>query len=54
MGGGEWRERQRLRRAAWRRARRLLKAEVRQPEQALVTGEGLVARGHECPLRDTE
>lgn len=44
MGGGEWRERQRLRREAWRRARRLLKAEVRQPEQALVTGEGLVAR----------
>lgn len=53
-GRGEWRERQRLRRAAQRRARKLLKAEVRLPEQALVTGEGLVARGHECPVRDTE
>ena len=53
-GRGEWRKRQRLRRAARRRARKLLQAELRRPEQAVVAGEGPVARGRECPVRDTE
>ena len=40
--------------ASRRRARRLLRAELRRPEQAVVAGEGPVARGCECSVRDTE
>lgn len=44
-GGGEWRESAEAeKRSLEESLGGLLKAEVRQPEQALVTGEGLVAR----------